>query len=120
MSKSVSHLVAHRRLVVCAIAGVIGAALWQGPGAGSALSRALVGWNTLAWLYLPGYAVPPLPGEPDPGRPAGPAPVWDPDRTDPRLRMIGSVFGPGSVFDATSMHHRQIDQLYRDADPEER
>ena len=57
MSKSVSHLVAHRRLVVCAIAGVIGAALWQGPGEGSAVSRALVGWNTLTWLYLVGVAI---------------------------------------------------------------
>jgi uncharacterized membrane protein len=57
MTKSLGHLVAHRRLVVCTIAGVIGAALWQGPGEGSAVSRALVGWNTLVWLYLVGVTI---------------------------------------------------------------
>ena len=42
-----SHLVAHRRLVLCAIAGAIVGAVWSGPGADSVLQRALIGWNVL-------------------------------------------------------------------------
>ncbi len=52
MSASTSRLVAHRRLVACAIAGAVVGALWSGPGAETAVQRALVGWNVLVWLYL--------------------------------------------------------------------
>lgn len=47
--------VAHRRLIVCAVAGAIVGALW--PGDGSALARILVGWNAFVWLYLATVAV---------------------------------------------------------------
>jgi uncharacterized membrane protein len=48
----ISHLIAHRRLVFCAIAGIVVALVWHGPGAGSATTRVLIGWNALVWLYL--------------------------------------------------------------------
>ena len=38
------------RLLICVIAGTTAGLLW--PGVESALSRALVGWNVLVWLYL--------------------------------------------------------------------
>ena len=47
--------VAHRRLIVCAIAGALIGAFW--PGDGSALARVLVGWNAFVWLYLATVAV---------------------------------------------------------------
>jgi uncharacterized membrane protein len=43
---------AHRRLVLCAVAGLAVAAAWTGPGADSGVQRALIGWNVLVWLYL--------------------------------------------------------------------
>jgi uncharacterized membrane protein len=57
LSASVSHLVAHRRLVLCAIAGAIAGAVWSGPGADSVIQRALIGWNVLVWLYLATVAI---------------------------------------------------------------
>lgn len=45
-----NHWVAHRRLILCAIAGTIVGAFW--PGVDSALARVLVGWNAFVWLYL--------------------------------------------------------------------
>jgi len=45
-----ARLLAHRRLVLCAIAGALVGFLW--PGIDSALARALIGWNVLVWLYL--------------------------------------------------------------------
>jgi uncharacterized membrane protein len=48
----VGHLMAHRRLLLSALAGIVVAALWPGPGADSAVQRALIGWNVLVWLYL--------------------------------------------------------------------
>jgi uncharacterized membrane protein len=47
--------VAHRRLIVCAIAGVLVGAFW--PDVDSALARVLVGWNAFVWLYLATVAV---------------------------------------------------------------
>jgi uncharacterized membrane protein len=44
------HLLAHRRLLLCAIAGALVGVLW--PGLESPLIRALLGWNVLVWLYL--------------------------------------------------------------------
>jgi uncharacterized membrane protein len=52
----VSHLMAHRRLVLCAAAGLVVAAVWQGPGADSLTQRTLIGWNVLVWLYLASVA----------------------------------------------------------------
>lgn len=43
-------MLAHRRLLVCAIVGAIVGAVW--PGVDAVLTRALVGWNVLIWLYL--------------------------------------------------------------------
>ena len=57
LSASVSHLMAHRRLVACALAGAIVGAVWAGPGADSLVQRALIGWNVLVWLYLATVAV---------------------------------------------------------------
>ena len=45
-----NHLLAHRRLLLCAIAGALAGALW--PGLESPVVRALLGWNVLVWLYL--------------------------------------------------------------------
>ena len=45
-----AHLLAHRRLLLCAIAGALVGFLW--PGIDSGVARALVGWNVLVWLYL--------------------------------------------------------------------
>ncbi len=44
------HLLAHRRLLVCALLGIVAAALW--PDGESLLARALFGWNILIWFYL--------------------------------------------------------------------
>jgi uncharacterized membrane protein len=49
------HLLAHRRLLVCAAVGVVVASFW--PDLHSLLSRALLGWNVLCWLYLVWVAV---------------------------------------------------------------
>ena len=49
------HVLAHYRLIVCAVAGSIAAVAW--PDVESTLSRALIGWNVLAWLYLVWVAV---------------------------------------------------------------
>ena len=54
-SLSIDHLIAHRRLVVCAILGIVVGAAW--PDVGSAIARALLGWNVLLWLYLGWVAV---------------------------------------------------------------
>ena len=43
-------LLAHSRLILCAFAGAATAAVW--PDVETLLSRALIGWNVLAWLYL--------------------------------------------------------------------
>ncbi|MEO8524999.1 MAG: DUF1345 domain-containing protein [Caldimonas sp.] len=45
-----SPLVAHHRLLFCAFAGVVAGAAW--PDVQTLLSRALIGWNVLAWSYL--------------------------------------------------------------------
>jgi uncharacterized membrane protein len=45
-----ARLLAHQRLLLCAILGAAVAALF--PGIESPLARALVGWNVLVWLYL--------------------------------------------------------------------
>jgi uncharacterized membrane protein len=45
-----THLLAHQRLLVSAIVGVIVAMAW--PGVDSPLTRALLGWNVLIWVYL--------------------------------------------------------------------
>lgn len=88
-----------------------------------------------AWLYVPGYATPPLPGDPDPGNPAAslspgssgvPGSAGSPgasgasgasgssgSRIGLSLPMIGSVFGPASIIEAARTHHQQIDHLYR-------
>ncbi len=50
LGKSASHLLAHRRLVVCAVAGIVAGVLW--PDVDSPIARILVGWNVLVWLYL--------------------------------------------------------------------
>ena len=46
----VSHLFAHRRLIACVVIGCIVGAAW--PGVESLVSRALLGWNVVVWLYL--------------------------------------------------------------------
>lgn len=43
-------MVAHHRLLFCAFAGAAAGAIW--PDVQSLLSRALIGWNVLAWSYL--------------------------------------------------------------------
>lgn len=43
-------MLAHRRLIACAVAGVLVGAAW--PADVSLLTRALLGWNVLSWLYL--------------------------------------------------------------------
>jgi uncharacterized membrane protein len=45
-----SRLFTHRRLVGCAIVGVVVGLLW--PGLDSPIVRALLGWDVLVWLYL--------------------------------------------------------------------
>jgi uncharacterized membrane protein len=50
LSGRAAHLIAHRRLLICAAAGVLVGAAW--PGVDSLVARALVGWNVLVWLYL--------------------------------------------------------------------
>jgi uncharacterized membrane protein len=45
-----SHLVAHGRLIACVVVGSVVGAAW--PDVDSLVSRALIGWNVLAWLYL--------------------------------------------------------------------
>jgi uncharacterized membrane protein len=45
-----SHLVAHGRLIACAVAGGVAGVAW--PGLDSILERALFGWNVFVWLYL--------------------------------------------------------------------
>ena len=50
-----ARLLAHRRLLLCAIAGALVGFFW--PGIDSGLARALVGWNVLVWLYLLWVAV---------------------------------------------------------------
>jgi uncharacterized membrane protein len=49
------HLLAHRRLLICAVIGAIVAALW--PNVETLLARALLGWNVLIWIYLLWVAV---------------------------------------------------------------
>jgi len=46
----VSHLFAHRRLIACVVVGCIVGVAW--PGVESLVSRALLGWNVVVWLYL--------------------------------------------------------------------
>ncbi len=48
-------MLAHQRLILCAVAGCIAGLAW--PDVQSPLSRALIGWNVLAWLYLVWVAV---------------------------------------------------------------
>jgi len=55
MPTSTNHLLAHRRLLISAIVGVVVALAW--PGIESPLTRALVGWNTLIWVYLVWVAI---------------------------------------------------------------
>ena len=43
-------MLAHHRLLFCALAGAAVGAIW--PDVQSLLSRALIGWNVLAWTYL--------------------------------------------------------------------
>jgi uncharacterized membrane protein len=50
-----ARLLAHRRLVLCLIAGTLVGVFW--PGIDSALARVLVGWNVLVWLYLVWVAI---------------------------------------------------------------
>jgi uncharacterized membrane protein len=50
MPMPTTHLLAHQRLLVSAIVGVIVAMAW--PGVDSLLTRALLGWNVLIWVYL--------------------------------------------------------------------
>lgn len=49
-SQLANHMLAHHRLLLCAVAGAIAGAAW--PGVETVLSRALIGWNVLAWSYL--------------------------------------------------------------------
>jgi uncharacterized membrane protein len=53
--KARPRLLAHHRLILCALAGAVTAAAW--PDVQTLLSRALIGWNVLAWLYLGWVAV---------------------------------------------------------------
>jgi uncharacterized membrane protein len=43
-------VLAHHRLILCAVAGALAAVAW--PDVQTTLSRVLIGWNVLAWLYL--------------------------------------------------------------------
>jgi uncharacterized membrane protein len=45
-----SPLLVHHRLLFCALAGVVAGAAW--PDVETLLSRALIGWNVMAWSYL--------------------------------------------------------------------
>jgi uncharacterized membrane protein len=54
-ARSAAHLIAHRRLLVCAAVGLAVGATW--PGIDSAVARALLGWDVLVWLYLGWVAV---------------------------------------------------------------
>jgi uncharacterized membrane protein len=45
----------HHRLLICALLGAVAGAAW--PGVESVLSRALLGWNVLVWLYLAWVAI---------------------------------------------------------------
>jgi uncharacterized membrane protein len=53
--KATDHLLAHRRLLISAIVGVVVALTW--PGVESLLTRALLGWNALIWVYLASVAL---------------------------------------------------------------
>ncbi|MEP7302138.1 MAG: DUF1345 domain-containing protein [Caldimonas sp.] len=53
--KVASHMLAHHRLLLCTAAGALAGVAW--PGVDTLLSRALIGWNVLAWLYLAWVAV---------------------------------------------------------------
>jgi uncharacterized membrane protein len=48
-------VLAHHRLILCALAGAFVAIAW--PDVQTTLSRVLIGWNVLAWLYLAWVAV---------------------------------------------------------------
>jgi uncharacterized membrane protein len=50
-----SHLFTHRRLIACMLVGCAVGAAW--PGIDSLVTRALLGWNVLVWLYLALVAV---------------------------------------------------------------
>ena len=50
-----ARLLAHRRLLFCAIAGALVGFFW--PGIETGLARVLVGWNVLVWLYLVWVAI---------------------------------------------------------------
>ena len=54
-AKPPGHILAHRRLLVCAIVGVLAGAVW--PADVSLLTRALLGWNVLSWMYLVWVAI---------------------------------------------------------------
>jgi uncharacterized membrane protein len=45
-----SHLVTHWRLLASVVVGCVFGAAW--PGVDSLVSRVLIGWNVLTWLYL--------------------------------------------------------------------
>ena len=49
-AKPPGHMLAHRRILVCAIVGAVAGAAW--PVDVSLLTRALLGWNVLSWMYL--------------------------------------------------------------------
>jgi uncharacterized membrane protein len=50
--RSAAHprVLAHHRLIACAIVGAIAGVAW--PDVATTLSRCLIAWNVLAWLYL--------------------------------------------------------------------
>ncbi len=54
-AKPPGHTLAHRRLLVCAIVGVVVGVAW--PAEVSPLTRALLGWNVLSWMYLAWVAI---------------------------------------------------------------
>jgi uncharacterized membrane protein len=54
-AKPPGHMMAHRRLIVCAIVGAVVGAAW--PADFSLLTRFLLGWNVLSWLYLTWVAI---------------------------------------------------------------
>lgn len=56
-------VLAHHRLILCAVAGAIAGVAW--PDVQTTLSRVLIGWNVLAWLYLVWVAF--VLGRADPG-----------------------------------------------------
>ncbi len=49
-AKPPGHMLAHRRLIVCAIVGALAGAVW--PADISLLTRSLLAWNVLTWSYL--------------------------------------------------------------------